>query len=187
MSVPSPTARGRRRRRDEGLPGFEEYLAESGNALFRLAVVLSSDVRAGEDLYQETLDRLARHWGTLDNPSAWARRVMHNLAVDRHRSRRARLTEVPSTDAAEPPDVASGDPLEAAELRPLLLAALRDLSDAQRLVVALRYLEDRSEAEVAELIGVPVGTVKSTASRAVGRLRHHPALAALFSREEAAG
>jgi RNA polymerase sigma factor (sigma-70 family) len=187
VSVPSPTASARRRRRDDGLPGFEEYLAESGYALFRLAVVLSADRGAGEDLYQRTLDRLARHWGTLGTPSAWARRVMHNLAVDGHRARRARLTEVPSTDAAEPADVSSSDPLEAAELRPLLLAALGDLSDAQRLVVGLRYLEDRSEADVAEMLDLPVGTVKSTASRAVGRLRGHPALAGIFSPEEAAG
>lgn len=170
------------------MAGFEAFVAEAGDSLFRLAVVLSTDVRAGEDLYQETLQRLASHWATVDNPAAWARRVMHNLAVDRFRSVRARPVEVAAPDdGAALPDPHSSDPLDAVEVRPALFRALADLSDAQRLVVALRFLEDRSEADVAELLGVPVGTVKSTTSRAVGRLRRHPSLTHLFPGNEAAG
>jgi RNA polymerase sigma factor (sigma-70 family) len=67
------------------------------------------------------------------------------------------------------------------ELRPALFAALDTLTALQRAVVVLRYFDDRSEAEVAELLGVATGTVKSTASRAVGVLRSHPSLLALFS------
>lgn len=104
-------------------------MADSGDALFRLAVVLSADVTAGEDLYQETLQRFSAHWGTLDNPDAWTRRVMHNLAVDRFRARRSRPAEVPASDGrSEPADRRSVDRLEAVEVRPALFdAATTDL------------------------------------------------------------
>ncbi|MDE3206175.1 MAG: sigma-70 family RNA polymerase sigma factor [Acidobacteriota bacterium] len=160
---------------------FEAFVAEAGDGLFRLAVLLSADVRAGEDLYQDTLQRLAARWAGVADPVAWSRRVMHNLAVDRFRSRRSRPAEVPSLyDGPGPADPRSADGLDAAEVRPALLQALADLTDTQRLVLALRFLEDRSEAEVADLLGVPVGTVKSTSSRAVVRLRRHPSLAHLY-------
>ena len=187
MSRRLPTAR---RRRHPGEPddSFEAFVAGSGDALFRLAVVLSTDVAAGEDLYQETMQRLSAHWGRLDNPHAWARRVMHNLSVDRFRARRARPEEVPASDERSvPADRRAAERMEAVEVRPALFEALADLGDSQRLVVALRFLEDRSEAEVAELLGVPVGTVKSTASRGIARLRRHPSLAHLFPSGEATG
>ena len=170
------------------LTGFEQFVTHSGDGLFRLAVLLSADVWGGEDLYQETLQRVAARWEEIDNPSAWSRRVMHNLAVDRFRARRARPAEVADpSGGARLPDARAGDPMEAAELRSVLLPALADLSDLQRSVVALRYLEDRSEAEVAELLGVAVGTVKSSTSRAVARLRRHPALTQLFPDARATG
>ena len=62
-----------------------------------------------------------------------------------------------------------------------MLAALDTLTVHQRAVVVLRYFEDRSQDEVAELLGVSPGTVKSTASRAVAQLRAQPDLAALFA------
>ncbi len=181
---PLPGSR-RSRHDDDAAAGFDRFVAEAGDSLFRLAVVLSTDVRAGEDLYQDTLQRLASRWATIDNPSAWSRRVMHNLSVDRFRAARSRPAEVAAPD--DGPGVAdprSGDWLEAVEVRPALLRALADLSDTQRLVLALRFLEDRSEAEVAELLGVPVGTVKSAASRGIGRLRRHPSIVPLLSRHE---
>lgn len=165
---------------------FERFVAEAGDGLFRLAVVMSADVRAGEDLYQEAMQRLAAHWHDVDNPQAWTRRVMHNLSVDRYRARRARPPETTAPDWFEPADPRAAEPMDAAEVRPALLQALADLSDTQRHVVALRFLEDRSEADVAVLLGIPVGTVKSTTSRAVARLRRHPALTELAGSDEAA-
>jgi RNA polymerase sigma factor (sigma-70 family) len=69
----------------------------------------------------------------------------------------------------------------AVELRPALLAALSTLTPQQRAIVVLRYFDDRSENEVAELLGISAGTVKSTASRAVAQLRAQPGLIALFA------
>ena len=64
---------------------------------------------------------------------------------------------------------------------PVLLAALGTLTLQQRTIVVLRYFDDLSENEVAELLGVSPGTVKSTASRAVAQLRTQPGLIALFA------
>ena len=93
-----PAPGGRRRRRDRQADPFERFVADEGDSLFRLAVLLSTDVRAGEDLYQETLQRLARRWDGVDDPAAWSRRVMHNLSVDRFRAARARPAEVAAPD-----------------------------------------------------------------------------------------
>ena len=189
--MPSPHLRrrstlGHRGYSDRRGAAIEAFVAGSGDSLFRLAVVLSADVRAGEDLYQETLQRLASHWDDIDNPEGWARRVMHNLSVDRFRAERSRPRQVAEAEGALLSDHSTERSMDAVELRPVLFRALADLTDAQRLVVAMRFLEDRSEAEVADLLAVPVGTVKSTTSRALARLRRHPALLAVQRSDEAA-
>ena len=84
-------------------------------------------------------------------------------------------------------DPRSGDPVTAVELRPALLAGLGALTCQQRAIVVLRYFEDMSENEVADLLGISVGTVKSTASRAVARLRVQPGLIALFAATDTPG
>jgi RNA polymerase sigma factor (sigma-70 family) len=66
----------------------------------------------------------------------------------------------------------------------VLFSALRTLTPHQREIVVLRYFDDRSENEVAELLGVAPGTVKSTLSRAVAQLREQPGLSALFTQAE---
>ena len=67
------------------------------------------------------------------------------------------------------------------KLWPTLRTALDTLTVQQRTVIVLRYLDDRSEAETAKLLGISVGTVKSTASRSIAHLRAFPGLLALFS------
>lgn len=160
---------------------FERFVAESGDMLLRAATLLTSDRHLAEDVYQETLHRLAARWTHIDNPRAFCRRVMHNIVIDQTRARQRRPAEAPLFAAGEGSDPRAGDPLTAAELRPALLAALDTLTPQQRAIVVLRYFEYRSETEVAELLGVSPGTVKSTASRAVAQLRTHPGLAALFT------
>jgi RNA polymerase sigma-70 factor (sigma-E family) len=157
---------------------FEGFVTESGDALLRMATLLTSDPGTAEDVYQETLHRLAMRWSRVGNPRAFCRRVMHNIVIDRARAlqRRPRelLTEHDSSDPR------AGDPVTGVELRPVLLAALGTLTAQQRAIVVLRYFEDLSENEVADLLGVSAGTVKSTASRAVAQLRVQPGLLALF-------
>ena len=159
---------------------FEEFAAESGAGLLRIATLLAPDPHTAEDVYQETLQRLAARWSRVDNPKAFCRRVMHNIVVDQTRARARRPHELRLLDTVEKSDPRSADPHHSVELRPSLRAALDSLTVQQRTVLVLRYFDDRSEAEVAKLLGISVGTVKSTASRAIAHLREFPGLATIF-------
>jgi len=160
---------------------FESFVAESGDLLLRIATLLTCDVHIAEDVYQETLQRLAKRWPKVDNPRAYCRRAMHNIVIDQRRARRRRPPELELFADYDSSDPRAGDRLAAVELRPALLAALAALSPQQRAIVVLRYFDDRSETETADLLGVSVGTVKSTASRAMARLREQPGLGALMA------
>ncbi len=142
-----------------------------------MATLLTADPDQAEDVYQETLHRLAMRWSRVDNPRAFCRRVMHNIVIDQARARKRRPRELFAVyDRSDP---RSSDPVTAAELRPF--SPPRTLTLQQRTIVVLRYFDDLSENEVAELLGVSPGTVKSTASRAVAQLRAQPGLIALFA------
>jgi RNA polymerase sigma factor (sigma-70 family) len=106
---------------------------------------------------------------------------MHNIVIDQMRARARRPRELRLFDTGERIDPRSADPHRSVELWPSLRAALDSLTVQQRTVLVLRYFDDRSEAEVAELLGISAGAVKSTASRAIAHLREHPGLAALFT------
>jgi RNA polymerase sigma-70 factor (sigma-E family) len=160
---------------------FEAFVAESGDGLLRMATLLTSDPGTAEDVYQETLHRLSMRWSRVDSPKAFCRRVMHNIVIDRARSQQRRPRELELYDGFDSTDPRAGDPAAAVEIRPVLLAALGTLTAQQRAIVVLRYFDDRSESEVADLLGVTLGTVKSTASRAVAQLREHPGLTGLFT------
>lgn len=130
---------------------FEGFVAESGDSLLRIATLLTSDAHAAEDVYQETLQRLAARWHRVGNPKAFCRRIMHNLVIDQARARQRRPRELELFATHDSGDPRSADPLAAVELRPALLAALGTLTAQQRSIVVLRYFDDRSEAEVAGL------------------------------------
>jgi RNA polymerase sigma-70 factor (sigma-E family) len=160
---------------------FEEFIAAAGDGLLRLAVLLASDQGLGEDAYQETLHRLAARWGRVENPQAYCRRVLHNLVIDQARARKRRPVEIHLVEAHDDGDPRMADQAAAVELRPALLSALRALAPQQRAVIVLRYFDDRSESEVADLLGVTIGTVKSTASRAMAHLRDNLILTGLLT------
>lgn len=148
---------------------FEQFVAGSGRRLLRTAVLLVGDLGHAEDLVQVALERTARHWSRLDGaPEAYARVVLARLATDRWRRKNRRASEVfvelPGT--ADPQDVATQ-----VVNRQALVAALRKLTARQRAVLVLRYFDDLSEQQTAEALGVSTGTVKTTASRAIARLR----------------
>lgn len=145
---------------------FEAFVAGSGPRLLRTAVLLVGDRQHAEDLLQTALERTARRWSSLDGaPEAYTRVVLTHLVIDRRRRRR--LPEVPlNTDLP-----GGADPGDQVALRATLLAALRCLPRRQRAVVVLRYIEDLSEAETAHTLDIGLGTVKSSASRGLHRLR----------------
>ncbi|HEY0716638.1 MAG TPA: sigma-70 family RNA polymerase sigma factor [Streptosporangiaceae bacterium] len=163
---------------------FGAFVNESGGALLRTAVYLTSDLHVAEDVYQETIYQLSKRWPKVYSPLAFCRRVMHNLVIDRARAQRRRPRELELNERFDNRDPRCGDGAAAVELRPALFSALATLTAQQRAVVVLRYGDDRSANEVAVLRGVSTGTVKSTASRAMARLRTHPALIGLFATTE---
>ena len=148
---------------------FEEFVHARGNALLRTAHLLTGDRGHAEDLLQTALERLARSWRRIDgDPEGYARRILANLATDRWRQRGRRVREVSDAeyDRASP-----GDPVAAVEQRHDPVRALQTLPPRQRAVLVLRYFDDQSEAQVAAALGISVGTVKSTSSKALARLR----------------
>jgi RNA polymerase sigma-70 factor (sigma-E family) len=147
---------------------FEQFVTANGPRLLRTAVLLTGDHGHAEDLVQVTLERVARRWGRLDGvPEAYARVVLARLATDRWRRLRSRVAEV----LVEPPATGLYDTAERVVIRQALIRALSLLTPRQRAVLVLRFFEDYTEAQTAQALGVSVGTVKSTTSRATARLR----------------
>jgi len=109
---------------------------------------------------------------------------MRNIVIDRARARRRRPRELELHQRFDSGDPRSGDLAAAVGLRLALLSALGTLTAQQRAVVVLRYFDDCSQNEVAAILGISTGTVKSTASRAMVQLRTHPALTGLFATTE---
>ena len=147
---------------------FEQFVAGSGRRLLRTAVLLVGDVHHAEDLVQTALERTARQWSRLEGaPEAYARVVLARLATDRWRRTRSRVDEV----FVEAPEGDSLDVADEVVTRQSLLAALASLTARQRAVLVLRYFDDLSEQQTADALSVSVGTIKTTASRAMARLR----------------
>jgi RNA polymerase sigma-70 factor (sigma-E family) len=147
---------------------FEEFVFASGRRLLRTAYLLVGDQQHAEDLLQTALERTARRWSKISGaPEAYARTVLTNLATDRWR----RLSVRPDESFTTPPESDSADIASDLVLRDALLAALRELTRRQRAVLVLRYFDDLTESETAAALGITIGTVKSTASRSLERLR----------------
>jgi RNA polymerase sigma-70 factor (sigma-E family) len=154
---------------------FRLFAVESTAALHRIAYLLCGDDHRAHDLTQIALERTYRHWSRVKdgNPFAYARRVLATARIDGWRRTRREVLQSPedvviTQEASRAPAVDSG--AEVAE-RERLVRALRRLGPSQRRVVVLRHLLDRSEADVAEELGVSVGNVKSQGARGLARLR----------------
>ncbi|MGC5290737.1 SigE family RNA polymerase sigma factor [Micromonospora sp. DT231] len=147
---------------------FHEFVVHRSPALSRTAYLLTGDHQLAEDLVQTALARTYRHWRRVrdGNPEAYVRRVMYHQQVSWWRRRR--LAERLEAEPAEQADV---DHSEATTLRVTLNAALGQLSPRQRAVIVLRYYEDLTEAQVAEVLGCSIGTVKRHGHDGLRRLR----------------
>jgi RNA polymerase sigma factor (sigma-70 family) len=102
------------------------------------------------------------------SPLAYARRILINLATDAAPRRRRRRIELEPATATNDPIV---DPLAGYDDRAELLGALAALPARQRAVLVLRYFNDLTERQAAEVLGCPRGTVKSSAARGLATLR----------------
>jgi len=161
---------------------FTEFVAARTHALLRAAYALTGDQHAAEDLLQTALAKAAMRWPNIrDHAEPYVRQILYHDHISWWRRRRRRpelsVPEVPETPVITDP---AGD----MHLRQLLREALLALPPRQRAVLVLRYLEDRSERETADLMGCRPGTVASQASRALARLRELvPQLADMEARE----
>ena len=175
--LPGPKVDWKSRRADRpARREFDEFVSASADPLLRSAYLITWDLSEAEDLVQECLTRMARVWPRLrrmEHPYAYARRVLVNLALDAgpRRSRRRVELDAGSTSLEVLPDHRVDISLARVELVTDLQRALGELTPRQRATLALRYFEDLPETEVARLLGCGVGTVKSTTSRALERLR----------------
>ena len=159
-----------RRDNDEIDERFAAFVRAHGERHLRMAVLLTGDWHAAEDLVQASLVKLYRAWPRLDtgtDPDAYLRRII----VNTHRSWwRARWRR--ETPAAALPDRAYGDDLaDRHALGALVRQALAGLPRQQRAVLVLRYCEDLPEAAVAQLLGCSAGSVKTHGHRGLRALR----------------
>jgi RNA polymerase sigma-70 factor (ECF subfamily) len=145
---------------------FAEFVAGSLPALLRFGHLLTGDAASAEDLVQLALSRAWRNRDRIDAPYAYVRRVMINSNSSWWRRYRRELM----APRVISDDEALADPSSRIDDRDAVWRALRSLPTRQREIVVLRYYEDLSERQIADLLGISTGTVKSQASRALRRL-----------------
>lgn len=163
------------RARDGDRRALGELLGRHNRAALRVAAVITGSTQEADDIVQDAYIKVTRGLGTFQGrsePRSWILRVVANEAKNHVRSRVRRLRRDDreaarglrvSVDA----EAAALDQLDRAELA----AALGRLRAADRAVLGCRFVADLSEAETAEVLALPRGTVKSRTSRALERLR----------------
>jgi RNA polymerase sigma-70 factor (sigma-E family) len=153
-------------------PSFEDFVVARSRQLQRTAYLLTRDHHLAQDLVQTTYARVWPHWSRItDDPTAYVRRVMVNTYTSWWR--RKWRGETPTEQM---PDDGRPTGQDQVDDRTMLMGALGRLPARQRAIVVLRFLEDLSESETAEIMGCSIGNVKSQASRALAKLRVDPAL-----------
>ncbi len=149
--------------------------------LYRIALSYLRNPEDATDAVQETFVKVyqaAGRWDGTSDVGPWLTRIAVNSAIDRYRrTKRRRATEEPleATDG-RPRAMPAGDPsperrVMSREIGERITAALRGLPESHRAVFVLRHVEERSLEEIAEILGLRLGTVKSALHRAVRRLR----------------
>lgn len=142
---------------------FVALVRERSPALLSYAYRLTGSAQDAEDLLQDVLIRTALAWGRVrkqDNPEGYVRVALARGAINGGRRRR----EIPSSSLPEPPAAAPDD-------RDALWEVVCSLPPRQRAVLVLRYYEALSEREIATVLEISAGTVKSQASRGLVTLR----------------
>jgi RNA polymerase sigma-70 factor (sigma-E family) len=148
---------------------FREYVLARGTALLRMAIMLTGNRADAEDLVQAALAKTYLAWGKINDRAAldaYVRRAMVNTHISWWRRRK--LEEFPTDEL---PDQVVADHAHESDMAEVVRRALDRLPRRMRAAVMLRYFEDMTEQEIAAALGISLGTVKSTVSRAVARLR----------------
>ncbi|MFI8093378.1 SigE family RNA polymerase sigma factor [Streptomyces sp. NPDC086080] len=160
---------------------FTAYVQERRSSLYATAYHLTGDRFEAEDLLQSALFSTYRAWDRISDKAAvggYLRRTMTNLHISAWRRRK--LNEYPTEELPE--TAGDTDAMRGTELRAVLWQALARLPELQRTMLVLRYYEGRTDPEIADILGISVGTVKSSIWRSLRRLREDEVLS--FGRDE---
>ena len=158
---------------EQGREAFRAYVVARSSAHLRTAYLLTGNRADAEDLLQTTLAKTYLAWDRIRDREAldgYVRRVMVNTQTSFWRRKK------PEALYDDVPDQPGRDRNADSDLHDALWTALERLPKKQRAMVVLRYYEDLPEAETARILGVSVGTVKSTTSRALAKLRDDDSL-----------
>ena len=145
---------------------FRAFVQTNGATLLHAARLLTGDHHRGEDLVQTALTKVYLKWDRVDAPLAYARKALVTAHIDS--TRRRWWGERPTETL---PELPVPDSLGSSDDRDELRRLLAGLNPRERAVIVLRYYCDLPEQETADTLGLPLGTVKSTCSRALARLR----------------
>ncbi|MFF8288179.1 SigE family RNA polymerase sigma factor [Streptomyces sp. NPDC016309] len=160
---------------------FTAYVTERRASLYATAYHLTGDRFEAEDLLQSALFSTYRAWERISDKAAvggYLRRTMTNLHISAWRRRK--IDEYPTEELPE--SAGDTDAMRGTELRAVLWQALARLPELQRTMLVLRYYEGRTDPEIAEILDISVGTVKSSIWRSLRRLREDEVLS--FGRDE---
>ena len=165
-------AAGPREKTEPSQFSFDTFVLGRTDRLLRTAYLLTRDHALAEDLLQTALTKAWRSWSRIEaDPEPYLRKILVNTYATwwRRKWTGERPTEVL-------PEIPAADEMDAHADRRDLWTALGRLPRRQQAAVVLRYYEGLSEAETADVLGCSVGTVKSSTSRALAKLRIDPAL-----------
>jgi RNA polymerase sigma-70 factor (sigma-E family) len=158
--------------RDDG--SFGAFFAAHYHPALRLAALLSGDQSRAEDAVCDAFAKVYARWrrGGIDNVDAYLRQAVVNTLRSGWRRRAVeQRTDAGVRQLVRSAHAAAAGFEQRVVERDAIWAALAELSDGQRRVLVLRYYEDLSEIEIARLLGIAVGTVKSQAARGLARLQ----------------
>lgn len=168
-------------RSEDAEAAFTAYVRERRASLYATAYHLTGDQFEAEDLLQSALFSTYRAWDRISDKAAvggYLRRTMTNLHISAWRRRK--LNEYPTEELPE--TAGDTDAMRGTELRAVLWQALARLPETQRTMLVLRYYEGRTDPEIASILDISVGTVKSSIWRSLRRLREDEVLS--FGRDE---
>ena len=158
------------------MQAFEALYHRHKMALYRTALAISGDRFLAEEILQEVFLRAYRHLPQMRtdvSPAPWLYRVMVNLTYDITARRRRKQTMLQKLADWLPTPIKSPEKqVETQELQTMVLKAINRLEIKQRTTLVLFYLQDLSLEEIAEIMNVPVGTVKSRLYYARKKLRN---------------
>lgn len=172
--------------RDDAEAAFTAYVRERRASLYATAYHLTGDRYEAEDLLQSALFSTYRAWHRISDKAAvggYLRRTMTNLHISAWRRRK--LNEYPTEELPE--TAGDTDAMRGTELRAVLWQALARLPELQRTMLVLRYYEGRTDPEIADILDISVGTVKSSIWRSLRRLRDDEVLSFGRDQEESFG